>query len=166
MTQLFANSEQVLSCDESRNDDLFRDSAGCGGGVTAATGQVIAVGIGGFFDELEIAQAFQITSQAGDRQIGQEGIRFTISSRFVLGAELFGCLFSASIGFWFDFAVTETDDISCDSIGYEHVGYAGILRRQAPLQSPALYREDVPEASCSASYAQAGLPRREKWSGG
>ena len=75
MTQLFTNSDQILSCGESRNDNLFRDTAGCGDGVTADTSQVIAVGIRSFFDELEIAQAFQIPSDAGDRQIGQEGFQ-------------------------------------------------------------------------------------------
>lgn len=69
MTLLFTKYEQTLSYGGSRDDDLFRESAGCCDGAAAETSQVIGVGAGDFFDEAKVAQTFEVTDDASCGQV-------------------------------------------------------------------------------------------------
>src|SRR5664279_5192080 len=75
MTLLFTNSEQILSCGENWDDDLFGDTAGGGYGISAEASEVIAVGVCSSLDEFQVAQTFQITSDAGGRQVHENGFQ-------------------------------------------------------------------------------------------
>ena len=86
MTSLFTNSEQILSCGKSGDDDLFGDSASGGDGATAEAGQVIAVSTGDLLDEAEVAQASEITGDAGGRQMGKK--RFQVGTTHTTDVEL------------------------------------------------------------------------------
>ena len=61
MTSLFTNSEQILSCGEGRDDELFGESASNSDCAAPEARQVIAVSTGDLFDEAEVAQAFEVT---------------------------------------------------------------------------------------------------------
>ena len=75
MTLLFTNSDQILSYGKSRDDDLFGNTAGGGDGITAEASQVIAVRVGGSVDEFQVAQTFQVTGDAGDRPVYENGFQ-------------------------------------------------------------------------------------------
>ena len=83
MTSLFTNSEQTLSYGESRDDDVFRKFAGSRDGIAADASEVIAVGADDLLDEAEVAQAFEITGDAGGGQVRQVrfGCRSTVDNK-------------------------------------------------------------------------------------
>ena len=86
MTSLFTNSEQILSYGKSGDDELLGDSAGGGDGATAEAGEVIAIGAGDFLDEAEVAQASEITGDAGDGHLREK--RFQIGTANTTDVEL------------------------------------------------------------------------------
>lgn len=75
MTEIYTFCEQTLSCGsacESGNDDLSGDAASGGNGATAKTGQIMAVAMGDFLDQAELAQTPKVTGHARHGEIGQE----------------------------------------------------------------------------------------------
>ena len=86
MTSLFTNSEQILSYGESRDDDLLGQTAGGCDGIATEAGQVVAVSVGDFLDEAEVAQASQVTDDAGCGQ-GREK-RFQTGAAHATDVEL------------------------------------------------------------------------------
>ena len=65
MTQLFTNSDQILSCGKCRRDELFGETASGGDGQSAEARHVIAVIVSDFFDDTEIAQSSELAGNAG-----------------------------------------------------------------------------------------------------
>ena len=60
MTQVFTLYEQIFSCGSARegvDEGLFSNAASCGDGAAAELGEGIAVAVGDFLDQAELAQS-------------------------------------------------------------------------------------------------------------
>ena len=93
--------EDNFSCSESRNDNLFRKSTSGGNSVATEPCQVVAVSTDDFFDEAEVAQASEITTDAGGGQVWQ---------------------------IWFQVGATNTADIELRSLQGTQQGMLGLVK--------------------------------------
>jgi hypothetical protein len=55
---------------ESRNDGLLSEAAACRDGSTAGAGEIVAIGAGDAFDDVELAQAGEMSGEGGGRALG------------------------------------------------------------------------------------------------
>ena len=56
---------------ESRNDGLLSEAAACRDGSTASAGEIVAIGAGDAFDDVELAPAGEMSGEGGRRALGE-----------------------------------------------------------------------------------------------
>ena len=56
---------------ECRNDGLLSEAAACRDGSTASAGEIVAIGAGDAFDDVELAPAGEMSGEGGRRALGE-----------------------------------------------------------------------------------------------
>lgn len=94
MTLLFTNSEQILSCGKSRDDDWFGNAAGGGDGITTEASQVIAGRVGGSLDEFQVGTTHAVdveTRTLPGAQRSMLGLVEEVEALDAMTIDRFGC---------------------------------------------------------------------------